>query len=150
MKIPVLLVFMLGACGCTTKCINYAWLPTKTELAGRWYGTAYDDLEVWRVQLSDNGKGLIGVVYHTNAPALWPITSWDLHERVVNLKLENRSGWATDTVFTARVQGPRLQLHAAGPTGTRTVVLKREDEFIRRFELLRRDMCDPRHGSLGK
>lgn len=108
----------------------------RDDLVGTWVGLTTDELQMIRVTLEPQGKGIIGVSFLDEQPCVFRLASWLFDGGKLAFNFDRSSATCVQKI-QGLTRGSALELTLSGADWKRTASLRREEKLADRWERLR-------------
>ena len=115
--------------------------PPLEEVASTWVGLSKNELYLFRLFLTLDGKGSVGYVFLDQEPRILALSSWQYSRGRIEIEAEFKPGaekW--DGPMIGSVNHREMTLRISGKGWSRSISLRREAELERRWLALKSDM----------
>jgi hypothetical protein len=113
----------------------------REHLVGTWIGLTEDELQMIRLILSSDGKGVIGFSFLDERPCVFRVTSWVYDKGTIDIDLEESTARCPiDRGFEGVARGSAIELTVKGQQWKRKASLRREEELIKRLNRIEAEM----------
>ena len=113
------------------------------DVVGTWIGLTTDELQMIRMTLGSDGRGIVGFSFLDHQPCVFRISSWTFNGGDIAIALgDSLTGCPRDRELRGIVKGNALELTLRGSGWKRNASLRKEEGLADRWRKLKAAMSD--------